>query len=100
MSTEEMSKWRGCEAWAWATKEAMFKGHGPELEFQSQALLKDGTGIPGDEAGTLRGEVRDECHGLARGARFESGCSLFGAHKKRGARWVPLGSTGLVNAFS
>ena len=58
MSTQEQSKWRGCEAWAWATKEAMFKGHGPELEFQSQALLIDGTGIPGDETGTLRGEVR------------------------------------------
>jgi len=59
MSTQEQSKWRGCEAWAWATKEAMFKGHGPELEFQSQALLKDCTGIPGDEAGTLRGKVRE-----------------------------------------
>ena len=58
MSAEEMSKWCGSEAWAWATKEAMFKGHGPALKFQSQALLKDGTGIPGDEAGTLRGEVR------------------------------------------
>ena len=58
ISPEEQTKWRGCEAWAWATKEAMFKGHGPELEFQSQALLKDGTGIPDDEAGTLRGEVR------------------------------------------
>lgn len=58
MSAQEQSKWRGCEAWAWATKEAMFKGHGPELEFQSQALLMDGTGIPGDEGGTLRGEVR------------------------------------------
>ena len=58
MSPQEQSKWRGCEAWAWATKEAMFKGHGPKLEFQSQALLKDGTGIPGDETGTLRGEVR------------------------------------------
>ena len=58
MSRKEQSKWRGCEAWAWATKEAMFKGHGPELEFQSQALLTDGTGIPRDEAGSLRGEVR------------------------------------------
>ena len=58
MSHEEQSKWRGCEAWAWSTKEAMFKGHGPELEFQSQALLIDGTGIPGNEIGTLRGEVR------------------------------------------
>ena len=58
MSPQEQSKWRGCEAWAWATKEAMFKGHGPELEFQSQALLKDGKGIPGNEIGTLRGEVR------------------------------------------
>ena len=58
MSPQEQSKWRGCEAWAWATKEAMFKGHGPELEFQSQALLIDGKGIPDDETGTLRGEVR------------------------------------------
>ena len=58
MSPEEQTKWRGCEAWAWSTKEAMFKGHGPELEFQSKALLKDGTGIPDHEAGTLRGEVR------------------------------------------
>ena len=58
MSRKEQSKWRGCEAWAWATKEAMFKGHGPELEFQSQALLTDGTGIPRDKAGSLRGEVR------------------------------------------
>ena len=58
MSPQEQSKWRGCEAWAWAAKEAMFKGHGPELEFQSQALLMDGSGIPGDAAGTLRGEVR------------------------------------------
>ena len=58
MSSQEQSKWRGCEAWAWATKEAMFKGHGPKLEFQSQALLKDGSGIPDDETGTLGGEVR------------------------------------------
>ena len=66
MSAEEMSKWCGSEAWAWATKEAMFKGHGPALKFQSQALLKDGTGIPDAGAGALRGDV----HGMARsGAR-------------------------------
>ena len=41
MSTHEQILWRGCEAWAWATKEAMFKGHGPDLEFRSQALLKE-----------------------------------------------------------
>ena len=58
MSSTEQSLWRGREAWAWATKEAMFKGHGPALDFQTEAILLDLTEAQGDGPGLLRGEVR------------------------------------------
>jgi phosphopantetheinyl transferase len=58
MSSTEQSQWRGREAWAWATKEAMFKGHGPALDFQTEAILHDLTEAQGDRPGLLRGEVR------------------------------------------
>ena len=58
MSSTEQSQWRGREAWAWATKEAMFKGHGPTLDFQTEAFLHDLTEAQDDRPGLLRGEVR------------------------------------------
>ena len=60
MSTHEQILWKGKEAWAWATKEAMFKGHGPDLEFQSQALLTQAMNAHQGPSGTVRGEVRGE----------------------------------------
>ncbi len=58
MSSTEQSQWQGREAWAWATKEAMFKGHGPALDFQTEAILHDLTEADDDQPGMLRGEVR------------------------------------------
>ena len=60
MSTEEQTQWQGKEAWAWATKEAMFKGHGPDLEFQTQALLTQAIDVQLGSSGTVQGEVRGE----------------------------------------
>ncbi len=59
MSQEEQIRWQGHEAWVWATKEAMFKGHGPNLEFRSQALLRTAPQISQVQQGVLHGEVRD-----------------------------------------
>ena len=58
MSSTERFQWRGREAWAWATKEAMFKGHGPALNFQTEAILLEITDAQDDHLGRLRGEVR------------------------------------------
>ena len=58
MSTEEQARWAGREAWAWATKEAMFKGHGPALAFATEALLLDCTGLEGGSHGEISGRVR------------------------------------------
>ena len=60
MSSSEQSQWRGSEAWAWATKEAMFKGHGPALDFQTEAILHYLTEADDQQPGILRGEVRGE----------------------------------------
>jgi len=58
MSTSEQSQWQGREAWAWATKEAMFKGHGPALDFRTETILIEITEALDDQPGLLRGEVR------------------------------------------
>ena len=58
MSSTEQSQWRGREAWAWSTKEAIFKGHGPALDFQTEAILLDLTEAQDDYLGRLCGEVR------------------------------------------
>ena len=58
MSSTEQTQWREREAWAWATKEAMFKGHGPALDFQTEAILRDLTEAQNDQPGLLLGEVR------------------------------------------
>ena len=60
MSPDERNRWAGREAWAWATKEAMFKGHGPALEFQRDALLDEVTEIESGTGGRLAGRVRGE----------------------------------------
>lgn len=58
MSPQERSVWAGREAWVWAAKESMFKGHGPALDFRLDAILDklddDGDG----RTGTLTGRVR------------------------------------------
>jgi len=58
MSPDERNRWEGREAWAWAAKEAMFKGHGPALEFQRDALLDEVTENENGTGGRLAGRVR------------------------------------------
>ena len=58
MSRDERHRWAGREAWAWAAKEAMFKGHGPALEFQGDALLDEVTKNDSGTGGRLAGRVR------------------------------------------
>ena len=58
MSPDERDRWAGREAWAWAAKEAMFKGHGPALEFQRDALLDEVTENESGTGGRLAGRVR------------------------------------------
>jgi hypothetical protein len=58
MSLDERNRWAGREAWAWATKEAMFKGHGPALEFQRDTLLDEVTENESGTGGRLAGRVR------------------------------------------
>jgi len=68
MSPEEQRRWAGREAWAWATKEAMFKGHGPVLEFQRDALLDEVMENVDGKGGQLKGRVR--------GAAWRGGWSI------------------------
>ena len=58
LSPEEQTLWSGRESWAWATKEAMFKGHGPALAFQTDAILQVITEPSDLPIGFLRGSVR------------------------------------------
>ena len=58
MSPDERNRWAGREAWAWATKEAMFKGHGPALEFQRDTLLDEVTENESGTGGRIAGRVR------------------------------------------
>jgi hypothetical protein len=58
MSRDEQDRWAGREAWAWGVKEAMFKGHGPALEFQRDALLDEVTENGSGTGGRLTGRVR------------------------------------------
>lgn len=58
MSRDEQDRWAGREAWAWGVKEAMFKGHGPALEFQRDALLDEVTENERGTGGRLAGRVR------------------------------------------
>lgn len=58
LSPDEQNRWAGRESWAWAAKEAMFKGHGPELEFQREALLDEVTENESGKGGRLAGRVR------------------------------------------
>ncbi|MDA0729214.1 MAG: 4'-phosphopantetheinyl transferase superfamily protein [Bacteroidetes bacterium] len=45
MSDEELSTWRSQEGWVWATKEAMFKGHGPALTFKTDLRVDAISGV-------------------------------------------------------
>ena len=76
MSSNEQTLWAGREAWAWGTKEAMFKGHGPALDFQTEALLKGLTEAPDGGAGTLIGEARG-APWCGRWTRLEGGLLLI-----------------------
>jgi hypothetical protein len=68
MSPDERNRWAGREAWAWAAKEAMFKGHGPALEFQRDALLNEVAENNSGTGGRLAGRVR--------GAQWRGGWSV------------------------
>ena len=58
MGEEELERWQGQEAWAWAAKEAMFKGHGPSLDYRTEAVLTQKTTSPSGNQGELQGLVR------------------------------------------
>ena len=75
MSPNEQAQWSEAKPWVWAAKEAMFKGHGPNLDFRLE-LSVDSLEWEAD-CGRLVGSVR--------GAAWQGKC----AH-------VPQSSLGLV----
>ena len=66
MSADEQLKWAGSEGWVWAAKEAMFKGHGPNLDFRTHLqvdTLEAHTAdhpTPSNRTGSVGGTVRGQ----------------------------------------
>jgi hypothetical protein len=72
MSEEERKSWQSREGWIWATKEAMFKGHGPALTFQTDLHVDaisgfdPSCGMDDSHGGSVAGQVirkgeHDQC---------------------------------------
>lgn len=57
MSPREQTQWAQTKPWVWAAKEAMFKGHGPNLDFRSDLSVDSMTweADGGQLVGTVRG---------------------------------------------
>jgi len=75
MSPEEQTQWAQTKPWVWAAKEAMFKGHGPNLDFRSDLSVDSMTWEA--DGGQLTGTVR--------GAQWRGACAQ-----------VPFSSLGVV----
>ena len=57
MSPDEQTRWPNAKPWVWAAKEAMFKGHGPNLDFRRDLSVDSMTweAACGQLIGTIRG---------------------------------------------
>ena len=76
MSPDEQTRWPNAKPWVWAAKEAMFKGHGPNLDFQRDLSVDSMTWEA--ECGQLVGTVR--------GARWRGTCAHV-PHSTLGVVW-------------
>lgn len=62
MSTKECEEFMGLEPWVWASKEAMFKGHGPKLDYRKELSISAIEEVKGTIHGSVKG---NEWHGCA-----------------------------------
>ena len=76
MSPDEQTLWPNAKPWVWAAKEAMFKGHGPNLDFRRDLSVDSMTWEAG--CGQLFGAVR--------GARWQGTCARV-PHSSLGVVW-------------
>ncbi len=76
MSPIEQMQWPEAKPWIWAAKEAMFKGHGPNLDFRSDLSVDSMTWEP--DGGQLIGTVR--------GAQWQGACAQV-PHSSLGVVW-------------
>ncbi len=88
MSADERMRWAGSEGWVWAAKEAMFKGHGPNLDFRTHLqvdALEAHTAdrpTPSKRAGSVGGTVRGQAW-VGQWAQLDLG------HARLGVVWGP-----------
>ena len=76
MSEVEQTQWDKAKPWIWAAKEAMFKGHGPNLDFRRDLSVDSMTWEA--DCGQLVGTVR--------GARWQGACARV-PHSSLGVVW-------------
>ena len=76
MSQVEQTQWDKAKPWIWAAKEAMFKGHGPNLDFRRELSVDSMTWEA--DCGQLVGTVR--------GARWQGACACV-PHSSLGVVW-------------
>ena len=76
MSEGEQTQWDKAKPWIWAAKEAMFKGHGPNLDFRRDLSVDSMTWEA--DCGQLEGTVR--------GARWQGACARV-PHSSLGVVW-------------
>lgn len=55
MSAKECVEFVGLESWVWASKEAMFKGHGPKLDFRKDLSIHAIHELEGTIQGAVKG---------------------------------------------
>ena len=55
MSAKECGEFVGLEPWVWASKEAMFKGHGPRLDFRKDLSIHAIHELKGTIQGAVKG---------------------------------------------
>lgn len=62
MSVKESDEFVGLEPWVWASKEAMFKGHGPKLDYRKDLSISAIEEVKGIIRGSVKGR---QWHGCA-----------------------------------
>ena len=97
MSEGEQAQWDKAKPWIWAAKEAMFKGHGPNLDFRRDLSVDSMTWEAdcGQLVGTVRGALwRGACASapllVGRGVVLPFRARPWMKGNKKGTPWDPF----------